>query len=142
MIRMEHQVPFEELELGFEFDVNAAFLEAIEGVATSEVLELDEKVARMEHLINEGSSELFRDFVDFRMMASQIEAFCSHDHALNQSLQSSGLLSNFRSNHGPEDSHNHLEHSLDTRKDNDSETGPKTDKKKKKKRKSWFGFYY
>jgi len=127
-------VPDFGMELGVAgFDINAAFQEAIAGVANDTELALDEKTRRMEVIVSEGTSELYSDFVDFRAMAAQMEMMCNHDHALNQSLQGSEILSGFMGGHNGEDGHNH--------KDNEEyETDPKTGKKtKKKKRHGWFG---
>lgn len=142
-MELSRPVLVEDLDLDLDFDINAAFQEAIEGAATDEELKLEEKVAHMEQIINEGSGELYRDFIDFRMMAAQIEAFCNHDHALSQSLQNSEVLSGFMSSHSRGEGHGHSQHPHDRHKSEDnSETDSKTGKKKKKKRKSWFGFYY
>lgn len=84
-----------DLPAGDSFDVNAAFQQAIQGVASSEELALDEKVRRMETIVAEGASELYREFVDFRAMAAQMEMLCRHDHTLNESIQSSEALSGF-----------------------------------------------
>lgn len=139
-----------EPDFGFEnmageFDINAAFQEAIQGVATDKELALEEKVRRMETIVTTGSSEVYRDFVDFRSMAAQMEMMCNHDHALNQSMQGSDTLSSFMDSHNSDDGHNHADGSHDkhSHKDNDEyETDPKTGKKtKKKKRRGWFGVY-
>lgn len=114
-----------ELAMG-EFDINAAFQEAMQGVAGDTELALEEKVRRMEAIVSEGTSDVYRDFVDFRAMASQMEMMCNHDHALHQSMQNSETLSGFMDSH-TDDGHDHG--------DIDSKTGKKT---KKKKRSSWF----
>jgi hypothetical protein len=144
MRELEHELTIDDLEFGSGFDINAAFQEAIQGVATDAELKLDEKVERMEHIIAEGSSELYQDFVDFRMMAAQIEAFCSHDHALNQSFQNSELLSGIRQTNQFDEGHDHTPHTAGKHEDSsdEEEVDPKSGKKKKKKRRSWFGFSY
>ena len=87
----------------------------------------------MEHIVAEGSSPVYRDFIDFRMMAAQMEMMCNHNHGLEQSMQGSEMLSGFMdSNRGDDhDGHNHD-------KDDEYEIDPKTGKKvKKKKRYGW-----
>lgn len=132
------------LDMG-EFDINAAFQEAIQGVASDTELALEEKVRRMEVIVSEGTSEVYRDFVDFRQMAAQMEMMCNHDHALNQSMQGSETLSGFMDSHKADDGHNHGDtlHGKHNHKDDDEyEIDPKTGKKsKKKKRRGWFGVY-
>ena len=122
---------------GADFDINAAFQEAIEGIASDIELALEEKVRRMEVIVIEGTSEVYRDFVDFRQMAAQMEMMCSHDHAFNQSLQGSDTVSSFMDSHKAGDVHNHGKH--DHKDDDEYEIDPKTGKKtKKKKRSGWF----
>lgn len=127
-----------------DFDINAAFQEAIQGVASDTELALEEKVRRMEVIVTEGTSEVYRDFVDFRQIAAQMEMMCNHDHAFNQSLQSNDSLSSFMDSHNNNDGHDHNK-SIQTkhdRKDNDEyEIDPKTGKKTKKKRKSWLSLF-
>lgn len=123
-----------------DFDINAAFQEAMYGVATDTELALEEKVRRMEVIVSEGTSEVYRDFVDFRSMAAQMEMMCNHDHALNQSMQGSDTLSGFMDSHKEDDGHNHGSnlHDKHSKKDDDEyEIDPKTGKKRKKR--SWFG---
>jgi hypothetical protein len=126
-----------------DFDINAAFQEAIVGVATDKELALDEKVRRMELIVNEGASEVYRGFVDFRAMAAQMEMVCNHDHALNQSLQGSETLSGFMDGHKGEDGHDHGSHlhgNHNHKEDDEYEIDPQTGKKtKKKKRHGWLG---
>lgn len=130
-----------ELDVG-EFDINAAFQDTIQGVASDTELALEEKVRRMEVIVNEGTSEVYRDFVDFRAMAVQMEMMCNHDHALNQSMRGSDTLSGFMDSHRSDDGHNHGEslHGKHNHKDDDEyEIDPKTGKKTKKKKKhGWF----
>lgn len=145
MKTVEKEPQFQEMpEFGMglnllEFDINSAFQEAIHGVANDDELALDEKVKRMEVIVAEGSSEVYREFIDFRQMAAEMEMMCNHDHFLNESVQNSDTLNSFldtynndRPDHG-NDSH---------RKDDDDEyeIDPKTGKKvkKKKRRKGWF----
>ena len=134
-----------ELDMG-EFDINAAFQEAIQGVASDTELALEEKVRRMEVIVTEATSELYREFVDFRQMAAQMEMMCNHDHAFNQSIQGSGMLSGFMDSFKADEGHNHgdnLHGKHSHKKDDDEyEIDPKTGKKtKKKKRRGWFGVY-
>lgn len=147
MNALEQAPQFEDMpDFGMEFemadfDINAAFQEAIVGVASDQEIALDEKVRRMEVIVSEGTSEVYRDFVDFRQMAAQMEMMCNHDHALNQSMQGSETLSGFMDSHKADDGHNHgnESHSKHNHKDDDEyEIDPKTGKKtKKKKRSGW-----
>jgi hypothetical protein len=148
---LEQAPRFEEMpDFGMEafgmsedFDINAAFQEAIQGVASDTELALEEKVRRMEVIVSEGTSEVYRDFVDFRQMAAQMEMMCNHDHALNQSIQGNDTLSSFMDGNKADDGHNlgdslHGKHNH--KKDDDEyEIDPKTGKKtkKKKRRYSW-----
>lgn len=144
MNSLEQETRFDEMpdfDLGFDmdgFDINTAFQEAMTGVVTDAELALEEKVRRMEVIVSEGSSDVYRDFVDFRMMATQIEMMCSHDHVLSQSLQNSTTLSGFMDSHKNDDGHNHSE-SLHDRLEHkhEDEKDPKKSKKKKK-RTGWF----
>lgn len=126
-----------ELEMDGEFDIDAAFQEAIHGVASDKELEIEVKVQRMEHIVSTGTSELYRDFVDFRQMAAQMEVACMHDHSLNQAVGKSDTLTSFMYGNQSEDGHDHAD---DSREDDDEEIDPKTGKKKKKKR-GWFGVF-
>ncbi len=132
-----------ELDMG-GFDINTAFLEAVSGVASDTELALEEKVRRMEVIVSEGTSEIYRDFVDFRVMAAQIEMMCSHDHALGQSIQGNETLSTFIDSHRPDEMHSHTANPQDRHKDKDDyEIDPKTGKKtKKKKRIGWFDLFF
>lgn len=122
-----------------DFDINAAFQEAIVGVASDTELALEEKVRRMQVIVDEGTSQAYRDFVDFRAMAAQMEMMCDHDHALGQSVRNSDTLSSFmdghKAGHGLHGKHNHK---ADDEYEVDSKTGKKT---KKKKKRGWFGVY-
>lgn len=117
-----------EFDMG-DFDINAAFQEAIAGVATDQELALDEKVRRMEVIVSEGTSDVYRDFVDFRAMAAQMEMMCSHDHQLHESVQGNRLVSSFLDNHKSNDDDNHGSEAKKHKKE--------TDKKKKKKGWGW-----
>lgn len=120
------------------FDVNAAFQEAIYGVAQATELALEEKVRRMENIVSQGASELYRDFVDFRALAAQIEVLCSHDHAMGQSLLGSEMLSGFMAAYKADEEHEHTDPHKHTPDDDEDETDPKNSKKtKKKKRYRW-----
>lgn len=151
MNTLEQAPRFEEMpDFGMEvfgmsedFDINAAFQEAIQSVASDTELALEEKVRRMEVIVSEGTSEVYRDFVDFRQMAAQMEMMCSHDHAFNQSMQGNDTISSFMDNHKADDGHNHADslHGKHNNKKDDEEyeIDPKTGKKtKKKKRSGWF----
>lgn len=137
-----HDFSLEAFGMSEEFDINAAFQEAIHGVANDNELALEEKVRRMEVIVSEGTSEVYRNFVDFRAMAAQMEMICNHDHAFRQSLQSNEALSGFLDSHKADDGHNHVDslhgkHSY--KEDDDYEVDPKTGKKtRKKKRYGWF----
>jgi hypothetical protein len=124
-----NEVPDFGMELGMDdFDINAAFQAAIQGIASDTELALEEKVRRMEVIVSEGTSEVYRDFVDLRQMAAQMEMMCNHDHAFDQSLQDSDTLSSFMGSHKSDDGHNSGDKS-----DDEYEISPKTGKKKKKK---------
>ncbi len=118
-----------------EFDINAAFQEAVTGVVGDVELALEEKVRRMESIVSEGTSEVYRNFVDFRAMAAQMKMLCSHDHALSQSIQGSEMLSSFLDSYKADDGHNHTDDdkSIDDEYEIDPKTGKKTKKKKAKK---------
>lgn len=122
------------------FDINAAFQEAVIGVASDLELELEEKMRRMEVIVHEGTSEIYRDFVDFRQMAAQMQMMCNHDHAFNRSMQENELLSSFMDGHKTNDGHDHDKDSQGRHKDEEEyEIDPKTGKKtKRKKKRGWF----
>lgn len=122
----------EAFGIGKDFDINAAFQEAMQGVASDTDIALEEKVQRMEVIIREGTSEVYRDYVDFRQMATQMAIMCSHDHVLGQSMKSNETLLGFLDSHKADHGHNH-DDSLHEK--HDSKTNKKT---KKKKRTSWF----
>lgn len=132
--RLEDMPDFGMAALGMSqaFDINAAFQEAIQGVASDTELALEEKVRRMEVIVSEGTSETYRHFVGFLQMAAQMEIMCNHDHAFSESMQNSPTLSGFMDSHKVDVGHNH--------KDNgDTDIDPKTGKKTKaKKRYGWF----
>lgn len=107
-----------------DFDLNAAFQDAISDTISDAELAIEEKVRRVEHIINAGTDPLYADFVDFRAAAAQIEMMCNHDHAFGQSVSESQSLT------GLLDAHNH---------DHEDETKPGKKSKKKKKKRSWFG---
>lgn len=118
-----------------DFDINAAFQEAVQGVANDDELALDEKIRRMEVIVAEGTSDVYRDFIDFRQMAGQMEMMCMHDHSMSESFNSSETLSDFLSSH-KSDRHDHDEEHSSKHDDIDPKTGKK--KKKKKTKYSWF----
>lgn len=123
------------LDFGLEgFNIDAAFQGAMSDIASDAKLALDEKVRRMETVIAQGASDVYRDFVDFRQLAAQVEFFCAHDHALNQAVGSSELIGAFTSDHG-DDSHQHdkgKHHHDDDEYEIDPKTGKRIRKKKKK----------
>jgi hypothetical protein len=126
----------ESFGMNEDFDINAAFQEAVQGVASDTELALEEKVRRMGVIVSEGTSEVYRNFIDFRQMATQMQMMCNHDHALSQSMQGNDTLSSFMESNKSDDGHDHGDglHSKDTHKDDEYETDPKTGKKTKKKR--------
>lgn len=125
-----------EFDFGLDdFDINAAFQDALTGVATAEDLANDEKVVCMEVLIAEGTSEAYRDFVDMRAMAAQIEMICNHDHALNEAMGGSESLMGFRDEHTAEDGHTHSHEHKPNEDDDDDDEEDKNGKKKKGRRK-------
>ena len=137
------KVPVEEkamFGMELDFDLNAAFQGAISGIASDEELALDEKIRRMESIINEGNSETYRDFVDFRQIASQMQMICSHDHALGQMMKSNDSLSSILGKHDDNDGHNHSSHSHDEDDDEDDDSDKKKKSKSLKKR-GWFSYF-
>jgi len=149
MSSFERVPAFEEtpdfgMELSIDgFDINAAFQEAVHGVASDTELALEEKVRRMEAIVSEGTSEVYRDFVDFRHMASQMEMMCSDDHSLSESILESNTLTSFMDNHREDDGHGHDSglHGKHSHKDDEYEIDPKTGKKKKKKKYAGWLFF-
>jgi hypothetical protein len=123
-----------------EFDLNAAFQGAISGVASDADLALDEKVRRMESIINEGNSETYRDFVDFRQIASQMQMICSHDHELGQMMNANSSLSSILGKHDDNDGHNHSSHGHDNDEEDDDDNNKKK-KSKSSKRRGWFSYF-
>ena len=137
------KIPVEEnamFGMELEFDLNAAFQGAISGVASDAELALDEKVRRMEVIINEGNSDTYRDFVDFRQIASQMQMICSHDHALGQMMNANDSLSSILGKHDDNDGHNHTSHSHDEDDDDDDDSDKKK-KSKSSKRRGWLSFF-
>ena len=137
------KVPVEEnamFGMELDFDLNAAFQGAISGIASDEELALDEKIRRMESIINEGNSETYRDFVDFRQIASQMQMICSHDHALGQMMNANDSLSSILGKHDDNDGHNHTSHSHDEDDDDDDDSDKKKKSKSLKKR-GWFSYF-
>jgi hypothetical protein len=123
-----------------EFDLNAAFQGAISGIASDDEIALDEKVRRMEAIINEGNSDTYRDFVDFRQIASQMQMICSHDHALGQMMNSNDSLSSVLGKHDDNDGHNHSSHKHNDEEDDDDDSDKKK-KSKSSKRRGWFSYF-
>ena len=137
------KIPVEEnamFGMELDFDLNAAFQGAISGVASDAELALDEKVRRMEVIINEGNSDTYRDFVDFRQIASQMQMICSHDHALGQMMNANDSLSSILGKHDDNDGHNHSSHSHDEDEDDDDDSDKKK-KSKSSKRRGWLSFF-
>lgn len=134
--------------LELDFDINAAFQDATEGILTDEVLSLEEKIDKVASLITNASSETYQSFVDFRNIAAQIEMFCNHDHQFNESVAQDTTVSSFLSSfkdHGHDHGNETADHSAHGKKEREKTKESKKKKKKKeaqKKRKSWFGFYY
>lgn len=121
------------------FDFNAAFQEAMFGVASDAELELEEKVRRMEVIVSEGTSDVYREFVDFRQMAAQMEMMCNHNHALGQSVKANEALSDFMKVHlahdGVEHSHDDTAQAKHTHEDEDDEyvIDPVTGRRRRKR---------
>ena len=127
-----------------DFDLNAAFQGAISGIASDADLALDEKVRRMEVIINEGNSDTYRDFVDFRQIASQMQMICSHDHALGQMMNANDSLSSILGKHDDNDGHNHSSHTHheeEEENDDDDDDNNKKKKSKSSKRRGWFSYF-
>lgn len=121
-----------EVDFGMDgFDINSAFQEAVSNVLSDKDIKLDEKIRRMETIVIEGTSDIYREFIDFRQIVSQIEMICNHDHVLESSMRDNETVSDFMHNHADEASHDH-----EDEYEIDHKTGKKTKKKKKKKR-SW-----
>lgn len=132
--------PAPELDFGMEdFDINEMFQEALSGVVTDEELALDEKVRRMEVIVNEGTSEVYRDFVDFRQMASQMEMMCAHDHMFDQSIRGSDVLGNLLDAFAEDDGHGHGNGHSHGHGEGDDTASTKKRKKKTKKKKKELG---
>ncbi len=119
-------------ELLQSIDINQAFQEATQGVITDDMIELDEKVLRMEHIIEEANSDTYHEFVDLRSMAAQIEMFCNHDHSAQDALQGSDAVNSFLDRHTHKDTDSSGKSSEDQKKEKD--------KKKKKKHTGWLEF--
>jgi hypothetical protein len=137
---IETEPSFESMheEFGFEadFDINAAFQDALFGVATDEELALDEKVQRMEFILSEGTSDIYRDFVDFRAMAAQMNAACNHDHSLGSAVKGNEMLSSFMDAalkpEGAGHDHDHEHHQHDD--DDDEDEHPHKKRQKARRR--------
>lgn len=112
------------LDFGMEnFDIDAAFQGAIVDLATDAELLLDEKVLRIERVIEDANSDFYQGFVDLRNMAAQIEIFCNHDHTLQNALESSESVSSFLNDH------------IQTSGEHEPKTGEKRTKKLEKAKK-------
>lgn len=129
----------DRINFGMEgFDFDAAFQGAISDVATNEELALDEKVQRMEVIIQEASSELYTGFVDFTNMAAQMEMMCSHDHGLREAIEANETLSGFLDTHKTNNEHTHDPADTRSHVNKDKEVDPRTGKKRKKKKAQGF----
>lgn len=117
-------------------DIDAAFQNAMHGVVSNVELALEEKIRRMEVILDEGNSETYSAFIDFRSMAAQMEMFCMEDHALGAAVMENSALSSFVTKHSSDDGHGHEsdKHAGD-HDEYETSTGP-TKKKKKKKQES------
>jgi hypothetical protein len=96
-------------EMGF--DVQAAFESAASDVLNDDLLELEEKIARTEFILQEASSEIYRELVDLSTLAEQIMG-CTHDHAVQGALLSGALGDLFGEHAG----HDHAHHTDDEKK--------------------------
>ena len=124
-----------ELDLGLDFDINAAFEGALSDVQENEELQLEEKIFRMETIVTEANSDIYRDFVDFQSMASQIQMMCDHDHTFASQVETSDTLSNFINPFIKDQDSLPHQHQHPTHHKDEYEIDPKTGKKKKKKKK-------
>jgi hypothetical protein len=132
----------QEVDFGMEdFDINEMFQSALSGVTTDEELALDEKVRRMEVIVSEGTSDVYREFVDFRQMVSQMEMMCAHDHMFDQSVRGSDVLGSLLDTFAEDDGHGHNSiHSHSHGEDDDAASTKKGKKKTKKKKKELGAF--
>ena len=131
-------------DFGMEaFGINEAFQEAYQVIASDAELAVEEKIRRMENIVNEATSEIYRGFVNFRQLTVKMEMSCNDDHTLQQSMNKSDTLSTFMDDHKAEDGHDgHDAHDdkQDHKKDDDEyEIDPITGKKRKKR--GWFDIY-
>lgn len=144
MINTEQSLEFDPFALDISFDINAAFQEAAADVLSDEALELEERVSRVQTILSEAQSDTYEAFVDFRMLATQVEMFCNHDHAFRESFSQNSPKETFSHQLDAHRDHHH-DHALESKgikKQNDKKESKKKEDRKKKKRKSWFGFYY
>lgn len=143
MINTAELSEFDPFALDISFDINTAFQEAAASVLSDEAIALEERVSRIQTILTEAKSDTYEAFVDFRMLAAQVEMFCSHDHAFRESFSQNSPESTSLYRHDPHEDHHHS-HKLDhTKAKHEEDKGESKKKKdKKKKRKSWFGFYY
>jgi hypothetical protein len=126
------------VEVEFEFagfDADEAFQGALLDVMSDEALALNEKVRRTEFILEEASSPAYRDFVDFRSMAAQIEDCSQHNHSLNQALRANESVSSFMDAHDHRDESTSHNHSSSNKSENNKD---EKNKKKKKKFRGWF----
>jgi len=123
-------------ELMDGIDMNQAFHEAAYGVMTDEELALDEKVSRMEAIVQEASSEFYREFVDLRSMAAQIEMFCNHDHSMQEIFSQSESIGVFMDRH-TDHGHDHTHEGPGRKAEEEKNKKAKKKNKKIKKLSGW-----
>lgn len=141
-----------DINMGFEcddFDFNAAFQEALYGVMSDKELALEEKVKRMEFIVTEGTSHIYKEFIDFRAMAAQIQMVCNHDHAMKDFLSNSDVLSglvnggnekSFDKDHKHDHDHDSKKIDTDDIDEEDDDDEDDESKTKKKKKTNWLAF--
>ncbi len=144
MIDASRSPEFDPFALDISFDINAAFQEAAASVLSDEAIALEERVSRVQTILSEAKSEVYEAFVDFRMLAAQVEMFCNHDHAFRESFSQNSIedASFYRFDSHKDHRHDHVVESRKTQKRKEKEESKKKKDSKKKKCKSWFGFYY
>jgi len=98
------------------FDIQGAFQAAASDVLNDDLLELEEKIARTERILQQASSELYRELVDLSALAEQIMG-CAHDHTLQEALLA-GALGEMFAHHGHDHGH-------DGPEDNDKKSAKK-----------------
>lgn len=144
-MKTPEQAPTGELPADFlemtGFDVDAAFQEATQEVLSNAELAIDEKVRRMEVILSQSASEAYREFVDFRSLAAQMQMACAHDHSFGQAAEGSETLGGFlqaTSNADELQGHGHLPTNEKAEESADRKTKPARKKKKKTVKSGWF----